>query len=52
MMGYSFHPEDNLISQVFSHTLTYTYTTLAPTERGKEAIGLDVRGWMMLVSFC
>ncbi|KIK04152.1 hypothetical protein K443DRAFT_430833 [Laccaria amethystina LaAM-08-1] len=46
---YSFHPEDDLISQVSSHTLTYTYTTPAPTERGKEAFGLDVRGRMMLV---
>lgn len=46
---YSFHPEDDLISQVSSHTLTYNYTTPAPTERGREAFGLDVRGRMMLV---
>ncbi|KIJ94838.1 hypothetical protein K443DRAFT_11777 [Laccaria amethystina LaAM-08-1] len=41
--------KDDLISQVSSHMLTYSYTTPAPTERGKEAFGLDVRGRMMLV---
>jgi len=44
---YSFHPEDEYIHKVASHTLDYSFSSAEPRE--KDSFGLDTGGRMMLV---
>jgi len=44
---YSFHPEDEYIQKVASHTLDYSFSSAEPRE--KDSFGLDTGGRMMLI---
>ncbi|EGN92707.1 hypothetical protein SERLA73DRAFT_65334, partial [Serpula lacrymans var. lacrymans S7.3] len=44
---YSFHPEDEYIQMMASHSVDYAFTNSQPRE--KESFGLDTGGRMMLV---
>jgi len=47
---YSFHPEDEYIMQLASHTHHYPYSSQQQQQpRDKESFGLDTRGRIMLV---
>lgn len=44
---YGFHPEDEEVTKLSTHVLTYSYTKAPP--RDAESVGLDIGGRLMLV---